>query len=93
MKKISRFVEMKAAQIKVGWIQDQVLPRRLPKYLQSSRHLLWHLFFIGHHSDSQKFKENMQLNLLLLLRFRRGPEKTTESVFVTHRLNIKFSEL
>lgn len=41
---LARFVEMKAAPIKVGWIQDQVSHRRLPKYLQSLCHLLWHLF-------------------------------------------------
>jgi len=40
--------------------------------------------FARHHLDSQRVKDDMRLNMSSLVRFDRGPEKTTDELLVQH---------
>ena len=76
----SRFLDKRAAPSKVGWMPSLLIR---PGFLQNVGQLFTKpTLFSGHHLDSQRLNEDMRLNMSSLVRFGRGPEKTTVSDIV-----------
>ncbi len=77
---LSRFLEIRAAPSKVGWMSSLLIRPGLPQN--------FHQFstkptpFSGHHLNSQRLKDDMQQSMSSLVILGRGPEKTSESNIV-----------
>ena len=77
---LAMFREIRAAPSKVGCMPSLLIRPGFPqKVCQLS---MKPTLFTGHHFDSQRLKEDMRLYMSSLIKFGRGPEKTTESDIV-----------
>lgn len=77
---LARFLEMRAAPSQVGWMPSLRIRPGLPqKVCQWSTKPT---SFAGHHLDNQRRNDDMRLYMSSLVRFGRGPEKTTVSDIV-----------